>query len=199
VESLFYEGRYIVLREILPSDASLYFSWLGVGYLEAYRPGLRKLLGSLHETRLFLSWRKEFNPPLEIELWVYSKKTFSPEGVIGILGIDQYHRKGELVAIFRTLSLRERFEAFLILLCLGFNFLHLEKLFFLVQEKDTRFLKFLSRIGLQPEAYLPREGKDLHGERYGVYRFALFPEILSSSLYRKITQLVKEEPRFCRS
>ena len=172
-------GRRIVLRETAPEDALLYLSWLQNGVFRRYRPGLEFLLKDAEIVREFLAWRRGLVPAPEIEVWVYRKGEFCPRGLMGLLGLDYWHRKGEAVAIFSGLAPRERLEALWLLLEGGFSHLRLEKIFFQVRETERRFLHFLEKVGLRPEAYLAKEGRDPEtGLRYGVYRFAIFPETL---------------------
>jgi len=186
-KAFFFQGRRIALREVVPEDASLYLRWLRAGVFRHYRPGLEAILTDLDLTRSFLAWRRIIEPAPEVEVWVYRLGSPGPRGIMGVLGIDWWHRRGELTATFFDLGLRERLEALGLLVYGGFRWLELEKLVFLVREHEKRFLRFLRRLKLEPEAFLPGEGRDhLTGRRYGVYRFALFPETFA--------EMVKNSP-----
>ncbi|MBX6424249.1 GNAT family N-acetyltransferase [Thermosulfurimonas sp. F29] len=196
-EAFLYRGRRVLLREVVPGDAPLYLRWLREGVFRIYRPGLEVLLADVESTRAFLEWRRNLDPVLEVEVWVYGRDALRPRGLMGVLGMDHWHRRGELVAVFRDLWIRERLEALWLLVNGAFRWLGLEKLFFLVREEEKRFLRFLERLGLEPEAYLEREGRDpLTGERYGVYRFALFPETLEDLKRRSPIRWRRVSPEF---
>lgn len=149
------------------------------GVFRRYRPGAEFFLRDAETVRRFLARRRTLSPVPEIEVWVYRKGELRPQGLMGLLGIDPWHRRAEAAAVFRGLAPRERLEALWLLLEGGFSLLGLEKIFFQVRDTEKRFLRFLERLDLGPEAYLAKEGRDPEtGKRYGVYRFAVFPETL---------------------
>jgi len=176
----YYQGKNIILKEVEIGDASIYFNLIQQKKLTLYRPGMENFLFNEKQVIDFLHYRKNILPLVELETFIYPKNLQFPIGIVGLLGVDNFHKKAELALAMWEKHLKAFFETIIVALRGAFLGLKLEKIFFLVSEKNKDLLNFLQKQRMSPEGRLKKEAWDpnLH-TRYDVFRFALFPEILS--------------------
>ena len=181
---MIYKGKYISLKEVDVKDAPIYFKLIQKKKLSLYRPGIEKFLLSEGQVAEFLHYRQNILPLVEIETFIYKKNVPFPIGIVGLLGVDNFHKKAELVLTMWDRCLKAFFETVVVSLRAAFLGLKLEKIFFLVSEYNKEFLTFLQKRKIFPEGILKKEAIDpVLNTRYDVFRFALFPDILSDPIF----------------
>ncbi len=181
-----------MLKEVLPSDSYLYFWCINKRKLKYYRPHLELLFKTEQEVKNFLTYRRKIDPPVELEAFIIRKKDEVPIGLVGLLGIDHFHKKGEIAISLWEDGKRIFFETILVVLKVAFLNFKLEKLVFLIREDDKKFLTFLKKRGVKPEGILKKEAKEYDtGIRYNMVRFGIFPDILNQETFFKLERRIK--------
>lgn len=167
-------GKYITIRNIVPTDAFLYHNWLQNPIFLAYKPYLKRFCPTAVQLAAHLAMQVQSNPRTEFEVLVIQQTTQNPIGILGLSSIDEFNQKAEFSAGFiRGYGTRCIWEAIHAGIALSFAHFDLHKLIGYVTASNHRMLKIMQCYEFQPEGYFKEEILVDEKQRVDLHRFAL--------------------------
>lgn len=193
---LFYTGKTVVIRPLLPSDSALLHTWMNKKFFFFYKPYLKNICPTPSLIAKRIEFQSSLDPPFEIEALVLQRHLDKPIGLIALSNIDSTNLKAEFsIAFLSGLGTKCVVEATHFIIQQVFSILKFNKLYFYVTSDNHKILRMVKSYNFKHEGLLYEELLSENGEWLDLHRFCILRrDWMQNPIFKKLN-ILKERFR----